>query len=129
MARMTRTVIDYTDDMTGLHIDERDVDKLFFSIDGANFKMDTHSDLANEIRELLARAAANAEQIYYQPQAPAPTPRKRTNPERSRLLKIIRNWAKTNNLPCTDTGRIPHDIVTAFRKANPGVDMKPYDQS
>ncbi|MFK0295461.1 histone-like nucleoid-structuring protein Lsr2 [Streptomyces sp. NPDC090442] len=126
MARVTRTVTDYTDDMTGLPVSEADVDGAFrFTIDGISFKMDTHSDTANEIRELLARAVANAEVDQIRPQAPA-SKAKRGNSERSRLLKKIRFWAKENDYQVADQGRISEDIVEAFRQSNPGIDMTPY---
>ncbi|WP_030372879.1 Lsr2 dimerization domain-containing protein [Streptomyces rimosus] len=129
MASVTRMVVDYTDDMTGRPITEEEVDKNFsFSVDGIDFKLDTHSSTANEIRELLARAAANSEIDYYKPQAPAPKPKKRTNPERSRLLKKIRFWASENGWECPDRGRIPEKVVVAYRQANPGVDMSAYDK-
>ncbi|MFJ8384754.1 histone-like nucleoid-structuring protein Lsr2 [Streptomyces sp. NPDC094438] len=131
MASSTRVVIDYTDDMTGLAISEEKVDKKFrFSVDGIDFKMDTDADLANEIRELLSRAAANAEIDYYKPKTAEPKPRRKpTNPERSRLLKKIRYWANENGKKVAPQGRIPEDIVTSYRTANPGVDMTRYDNS
>ncbi|GAA0579489.1 Lsr2 family DNA-binding protein [Streptomyces crystallinus] len=131
MASSRRTVIDYTDDMTGLPIPEDLVDNFCFSIDGVDFKMDTDTALANEIRELLARATANAEIAYWKPKVvePAKAPRKKTNPERSRLLKKIRFWANENGKKVAPQGRIPEDVVTSYRTANPGVDMTPYDNS
>ncbi|MFI6052758.1 histone-like nucleoid-structuring protein Lsr2 [Streptomyces violascens] len=130
MASRSRTVIDYTDDMTGLPIPEEQVDKFYFSVDGVDFKMDTDATLADEMRELLARAAANAEVVYWKPKITEPTaPRKKTNPERSRLLKKIRFWANENGKPVKASGRIPEDIVTSYRTANPGVNMAPYDNN
>ncbi|MFI6685389.1 histone-like nucleoid-structuring protein Lsr2 [Streptomyces sp. NPDC050485] len=128
MAVIKRVVHDYTDDMTGLEIAESDVElKFTFSIDGARFQIDTHSETAKELRECVARAAANGSISYYVEKPPAPQVKKRTNPERSRLLKKIRYWANENGKQVASQGRIPEDIVTSYRTANPGVDMMPYD--
>ncbi|MFD9792357.1 histone-like nucleoid-structuring protein Lsr2 [Streptomyces sp. NPDC059070] len=122
--------MDYTDDMTGLPIAEAQVDKFQFSVDGLDFIMDTDTDIANEIRELLSRAAANASIQYYKPKVEEPKARRKpTNPDRSRLLKKIRFWANENGKTVKASGRIPEDVVVAYRTANPGVDMTPYDKS
>ncbi|MFJ4474822.1 Lsr2 family DNA-binding protein [Streptomyces xanthochromogenes] len=130
MASRTRTVVDYTDDMTGLPIEEEQVDKFQFSVDGLDFIMDTDTAIANEIRELLSRAVANASIQYYKPKVEEPKARRKpTNPDRSRLLKKIRFWANENGKKVAPQGRIPEDVVVAYRTANPGVDMTPYDKS
>ncbi|GGP71990.1 Lsr2 family DNA-binding protein [Streptomyces melanogenes] len=129
MARNVRQVIDYTDDMTGKGLEEQFVDERFsFSIDGAHFSLDTHCETANKIRELLALAAAHAEIDYYRtkPQAPTVKPKRKSNPERDRLLKKIRHWANENNFDCKETGKIPDRIIEAYKSSNPGVDMSVY---
>ncbi|MFE7313828.1 histone-like nucleoid-structuring protein Lsr2 [Streptomyces sp. NPDC057555] len=128
MARVTRMVTDYTDDMTGLPVPEADVDSSFrFAVEGTNFSIDTHSETANQIREFLSRAVANGVIEHSRPQASALQVKKRANPERSRLLKKIRYWAKENSYQVADQGRISEDVVVAYRHANPDVDMTPYD--
>ncbi|MFK0175643.1 histone-like nucleoid-structuring protein Lsr2 [Streptomyces xanthochromogenes] len=131
MARAIRTVVDYTDDMTGQPIAEEQVDAKFrFSVDGVDFQMDTDSSIADELREVLSRAAANGTIEYHKPKIEEPKVRRKpTNPDRTRLLKRIRFWANENGRKVAKQGRIPEDVVVAYRTANPGVDMTPYDKS
>ncbi|MEU7149739.1 histone-like nucleoid-structuring protein Lsr2 [Streptomyces sp. NPDC045456] len=131
MAKQTRTVVDYTDDMTGLPLDFTEVEEDFrFVIDGCTFRLDTHKDRTNKLREAVSVLVANAEPMLIPAQKSKAAQKKtrRTNPARSRLLKKIRQWAQDNNMACEKSGRIPEDIVVSFRTSNPGVDMTPYDE-
>ncbi|MEU7187430.1 histone-like nucleoid-structuring protein Lsr2 [Streptomyces sp. NPDC045369] len=136
MAKQTRMVVDYTDDMTGLPLEASEVEEDFrFVIDGCPFSLDTHKNTTSEVREALAILVANAEPVISAAMRSLATKsgtaekkKSRTSPARSRLLKKIRKWAWDNNMACEKSGRIPEDIVVSFRTSNPGVDMTPYDE-
>ncbi|MCZ4097303.1 MULTISPECIES: Lsr2 dimerization domain-containing protein [unclassified Streptomyces] len=127
MAKQTRVVTDYTDDMTGLEIAEEVTEEgLKFGIDGADFTMDTHGDAANELREMLARWVANGAIKVERHVYVAPRPkRKPVDPVRIALIQKIRRWAKFMEVPCPEMGRVPGKVQEAFRKSNPDVDMTP----
>ncbi|MFE7113953.1 histone-like nucleoid-structuring protein Lsr2 [Streptomyces sp. NPDC057654] len=134
MAKQTRTVTDYTDDMTGLPLTGDEVEEDFtLIIDGVKFVMDTTVVTANSIREMLMAVVGNAEikggdYVSYQAAVPAPAPVERApkhSAKRQALVQKIRSWAKANDFDIADQGRIPQPIQRAFEIHNPDVDMSP----
>lgn len=122
MARNTRVVVDYTDDMTGKPIDESDVEEGFrIGVDGTWFKLDTRKETANELRELLGRAIANGELEETPEQANAP--KQRNSTKVAALNRRMRKWGMDNGYDLRDRGKLPQEVKDAYRKANPDEDM------
>lgn len=84
-----------------------------FGLDGASYELDLSAENAQSFRETLApyievaRRAGGRVSRGLRQQTPA----------RNQEIAQIRHWAKENGYTISDRGRVPFDIVEAYRKA------------
>jgi hypothetical protein len=104
MAR--RTIVELVDD-----IDESSADEtVAFGLDDIAYEIDLSKKNAAGLRHTLAKYVSAGRRMGRRP------PRTRTRvPSDSRT---IREWARANNVPVTDRGRIPESVVAQFNEAN-----------
>ncbi|MFG2794965.1 Lsr2 family protein [Streptomyces sp. NPDC048419] len=110
MAQKIVTV--YTDDLTGRESEE--VQTHTFSLDGVNYEIDLVSDNYDKLFEALAPFISSGRKVGRtraggRPHRPAPDG---PSPER------LRAWARENNHPVNDRGRVPASIREAYAKAH-----------
>lgn len=81
-----------------------------FGLDGKDYEIDLSDAHANELREVLARFAAQGRKLskvsgaaYHRTTVPT----KRDN-------RAIREWAQANGHELSDRGRIPDNIIEAY---------------
>jgi hypothetical protein len=80
-----------------------------FSLDGKAYEIDLNEQYAAALRDALVPwiAAARRASVGH-----IPSPR--SKPQRSSETVDIRRWAKENNIPVSDRGRISIDLRTQY---------------
>ncbi|MFE1095878.1 histone-like nucleoid-structuring protein Lsr2 [Streptomyces smyrnaeus] len=135
MARRQIVTILVDDDLTGQELAEEEADTLTFTLDGVSVELDTSKEEANKVREFLARYMAagtivptrgggrRTGVVSARPvpsQAPASRPagiRSDRDAARQVLNDKVRAWAKANDMPVKDRGRIASNIYEAYAQA------------
>jgi nucleoid-associated protein Lsr2 len=104
MAR--RTIVELVDD-----IDESSADETVpFGLDGIAYEIDLSKKNATGLRNALAKYVSAGRRVGRRSR------RTRTSvPSDSRTIRV---WARANNVPVTDRGRIPASVVAQFNEAN-----------
>lgn len=103
MAR--RTIVTLVDDLDGTEAAET----VRFALDGVAYEIDLSAKNATELREHLGRFVSAARRVGGA--APRHRRRRRGTAERD----LIRQWARQNGWAVSDRGRIPQEVVTAYR--------------
>lgn len=108
---MARKVHVYmTDDLDG----ETPADEsVSFALDGTAYEIDLTADNARELREGLARFVAAARTVGKAAGKGKAAGSKRTGPAPAE----VRAWARENGHEVPDRGRIPAELVDAYREA------------
>jgi Lsr2 len=101
-----QTIVELVDD-----IDESSADEtVAFGLDGIIYEIDLSKKNAARLRDALVKYVNAGRRMG------RPSSRTRTRvPSDSRT---IREWARANNVPVTDRGRIPASVVAQFNEAN-----------
>lgn len=109
---MARKVHVYmTDDLDGeIPADET----VSFSLDGTAYEIDLSAENARELREGLARFVAAARTVGKAARGKGSTGGKRQGPAPA----DVRAWARENGHEVPDRGRIPAELVDAYREAH-----------
>ncbi|MCL2595757.1 MAG: Lsr2 family protein [Promicromonosporaceae bacterium] len=109
-----KTQIVLIDDIDGGNADET----VTFGLDGVSYEIDLSAAHAAELREGLARwVAAGRKAGRVATVLPRGTATRRASADRAQLAKI-REWARDNDLPVSDRGRISADIMAKFQAAH-----------
>ena len=114
MARkIVHQLVDDIDDSV-LEIGEGET--VHFSLDGAAYEIDLTSEHAAELREALSVyiAAGRRARVGGGARPTSAVKRPNRNPETA----TIRAWAGNNGFTLSDRGRIPAEVVTAYRAAH-----------
>ncbi|MGW5569837.1 histone-like nucleoid-structuring protein Lsr2 [Nocardia thailandica] len=111
MAR--KVVICLVDDVDGTSIADETVE---FGLDGVGYEIDLTSARAGELRALLAPWIPHARRVGRR----GPGRAKSAAPVGGRRedLAVIRAWANANGYTVASRGRVPGDIVEAYKAAN-----------
>lgn len=110
MARVTEVYL--IDDLNG----ERDesVETVDFGIDGKNYEIDLTSKNAEALREALAEYVASARRVGATPTA-KPAAKARPSSGGPSEAQLAREWAKDNGIKVSDRGRVPLQVMEAYR--------------
>lgn len=106
-----KTVVELIDDLDGEPADGT----VEFALDGKAFEIDLSDVNAKRLRESLAEFVAAARK------AGSTAPARARRAERATADRdenqAIREWARSQGLAVADRGRIPADVIEAYRKA------------
>lgn len=90
-----------------------------FSLDGTSYEIDLTDKNAQELRDLLARYVQAARKVGRGTRASGGGRSRATGGRMDReQAGAIRDWARKNNHPVSDRGRIPAAIVEAYEAAH-----------
>ncbi|MGW2836030.1 histone-like nucleoid-structuring protein Lsr2 [Streptomyces sp. NPDC001286] len=110
MAQKVVTV--YTDDLSGKESEE--VQTHTFSLDGVNYEIDLVSDNYDKLFEALAPFISSGRKVGRTKSAGGPRRQRQDGPSAEEL----RAWARENNHPVNDRGRVPASIREAYAQAH-----------
>jgi len=105
--------VSLTDDLDGSGADET----IMFALDGAGYEIDLNAKNAAALRRALDKYIANARK------SPGPTAGRRGRPSARRGgnagpdPKAVRLWAQESGLEISTRGRVPAEIIAAYRAA------------
>ncbi|WP_280383646.1 histone-like nucleoid-structuring protein Lsr2 [Nocardia wallacei] len=109
MARKIHTVVEITDDLTGEVCSNATT--VPFSVRGIAYEVDLGPDSEREMDEAFAPFIRKARRVTKKKAA------KSARRTRSSESQLIRKWAQDSGHPVPARGRVPEDIVTAYRAA------------
>ncbi|MDQ0808470.1 hypothetical protein QFZ63_000184 [Streptomyces sp. B3I7] len=110
MAQKIVTV--YTDDLTGREFE--DVQTHTFSLDGVNYEIDLVSDNYDKLFEALAPFISNGRKVG---RSQSPGGSRKQNQD-GPSAEELRTWARENDYPVNDRGRVPTSIREAYAQAH-----------
>lgn len=112
---MARKIItQLVDDLDGTVLEAGEGETVLFSLDGTAYEIDMSSANATILRDTFARYTEAGRRVSAaQSKAQARTARS-TRGETA----AIREWAASNSYPVSSRGRIPENVVAAYRAAN-----------
>ncbi|MCU1688677.1 MAG: hypothetical protein JWN61_2699 [Pseudonocardiales bacterium] len=107
------------DDLDGSEADQT----VRFGLDGSSYEIDLSDANAESLRDALANFVAHGRKVGRAATAGAPraTAARGTRvPARvdREQTQAIREWARKNNLPVSDRGRIPSGIIEAYNDSH-----------
>ncbi|SCX00402.1 histone-like nucleoid-structuring protein Lsr2 [Corynebacterium jeikeium] len=111
MAR--REITQFFDDLDNAPLSEDEVNVIDFSVNGIDYTL----DLSAKNREAFEKALEPYIQVARRRtrgSAGRRTTGRNSNPERNRM---IREWARENNVEVSERGRISADVIEKFEKA------------
>lgn len=117
MATVTR--IEFIDDIDGKPLDVEDVNVVAWSWLGVDYEFETSTANLDRIevgRVPLANLLAKSRRIGGRRRSHGPNNR---HPQTSESASTIRNWARENGYEILQRGRIPADIVDAYKQNSP----------
>ena len=106
MAR--REITQFFDDLDNAPLSEEEVNVVDFSVNGIDYTL----DLSAKNRAAFEKALAPYIQVARRKTRGGAG--RRTTPERNRM---IREWARENNVAVSERGRISADVIEKFEKA------------
>ena len=112
MAR--REITQFFDDLDNTPLNEDEVNVVDFSVNGIDYTLDLSSKNSKALDEALAPFIKVARRKTRSGSAGRRSAQRNSNPERNR---IIREWARENNLTVSERGRISADVIEKFEKA------------
>ncbi|MGN8026567.1 histone-like nucleoid-structuring protein Lsr2 [Microbacterium sp. 22242] len=114
---MARKIVhQLVDDIDGTVLEVGEGETVHFSLDGSAFEIDLTGAHAAELREALAPyvSAGRRTQRTGNGRPAASAKRANRNPETA----SIRAWAGENGYKLSERGRIPAEVIDAYRAAN-----------
>lgn len=114
MAEITQRI--FIDDLDGAHLDDDDHERIDFSVNGRNYRVDLSKANAEKMREDLAKWIDIAATVKT-PGTRASSRRTGGSRRTSRELAQIRDWARAEGYEVSDRGRIAGHIQDAYDAA------------
>lgn len=115
---MARKIVhQLVDDIDGTVLEVGEGETVHFSLDGNAYEIDLTSSHAKELRDALAPFVSAGRRTQRAGRASGRSSggkRSAANPE----VAAIRAWASDNGYKVSERGRIPADIVDAYRAAH-----------
>ncbi|ASR39919.1 nucleoid-associated protein Lsr2 (plasmid) [Prauserella marina] len=111
--------IELVDDLDGSEAEET----VTFGLDGVHYEIDLCEDNADELRDALARYIEHARRTGGRRRTTARRRGASSNgsvgassaPPQREETTAIREWARTAGFEVADRGRLPADVITAYR--------------
>lgn len=107
----------YVDDLDGAEIEDGRAETIEFAFDGKTYTIDLGEQNAAAFREAIQPYLSAARPADNGKKRAAKTRRSSSSTTKSETAKI-RAWARENGHTVSDRGRIPADIMEAYRAAN-----------
>lgn len=122
MAQKVQVIL--TDDKDGGQADET----VIFGLDGASYEIDLNENNANALRDLLGPWVAVARRIKGKASGNARGGSSRTTaPDTRQDAAEVRRWAQENGYNVPPRGRIPNDVIEAFKTRTPAATQEATD--
>ncbi|MGV0383148.1 histone-like nucleoid-structuring protein Lsr2 [Corynebacterium sp. 22_2729] len=112
MAR--REITQFFDDLDDTPLSEDEVNVVDFSLNGIGYTLDLSAKNRDAFDKALAPFVQVARRKTRGGAAGRRTANRSANPERNRM---IREWARENNVEVSERGRISADVIEKFEKA------------
>ncbi|MDQ4213799.1 Lsr2 family protein [Microbacterium capsulatum] len=114
---MARKIVhQLVDDIDGSVLEIGEGETVHFSLDGSAFEIDLTSAHAAELRAALAPYISSGRRTQRAIAGRAAPAAKR--PNRNPETASIRAWAGTNGYKLSERGRIPAEVIEAYRSAH-----------
>jgi len=104
-----QTTVTLVDDLDGSEADEQ----ISFAVDGRSYEIDLSAANSARLRDLLAPFISAARRSGGRRSSAAASPTARPSTDREQN-QAIREWAKEKQLPVSDRGRIPQEIIDQY---------------
>jgi hypothetical protein len=107
-----RFVVRLTDDLSGAEIRSGKGETVSFSLDGKSYEIDLTTKNASTLRKALRPYIEAGRAIMRS---------HRGRPDRTRIAadtRTVKQWARANGYQVRDRGRVPNEILAAFKAAN-----------
>ena len=108
-----KVTVSLVDDLSGSQADET----VSFGLDGKSYEIDLSSKNADKLRGALADYVAAARKPGGGRKASAASAARRPAVDRGQN-QAIREWARSKGMKVNDRGRIPSEVVDAYRQEN-----------
>jgi Lsr2 len=108
-----KVTVSLVDDLSGSQADET----VSFGLDGKSYEIDLSSKNADKLRGALADYVAAARRPGGGRKAAAASVARRPAVDREQN-QAIREWARGKGMKVNDRGRIPSEVVEAYRQEN-----------
>ena len=109
-----RTTVTLIDDLDGSKAEET----VAFGLDGVEYTIDLSSKNAAELRGRLSGFVEHARRAGGRKQRRQDVARRAAAGDRQ-MNQAIRDWARGEGRQVSDRGRIPQDLIVAFKEAQP----------
>lgn len=108
----------YVDDLDGAEIEGGRAETIEFAFDGKTYTIDLDEQNAAAFREAIQPYLSAARPADNGKKRAAKTSRHSSSSTTKSETGKIRAWARANGYTVSDRGRIPADIMEAYRAAN-----------
>ncbi|MCT2300199.1 Lsr2 family protein [Dietzia cinnamea] len=108
----------YVDDLDGAEIEGGRAETIEFAFDGKTYTIDLDEQNAAAFREAIQPYLSAARPADNGKKRAAKTSRRSSSSTTKSETGKIRAWARENGHTVSDRGRIPADIMEAYRAAN-----------
>ncbi|KTS91144.1 hypothetical protein NS183_05710 [Microbacterium testaceum] len=110
----TKLIAQITDDLDGTVLEQGEGKQITFSIEGRAYEIDLSDGNAEKFFSALAPFVDAARSVS--------SPARSSNPRDSRAksdldLGAVREWARANGHAVSDRGRVPANIIDAYKAA------------
>lgn len=113
MAQVQR--IDFIDDWDGKPVDLEELNKVTFSVNGVEYRMDLRTDNYDKFLKDMTKWSDKAERVGRVSRKPGAAV---NNAEKKAELAAIREWAEAQGLEYPKRGRIPLALCEAYEAAH-----------
>ena len=108
-----QTTVTLVDDLDGSEADEQ----IEFSVDGKSYEIDLSKANSQRLRDALAPFISAARRTGGRRSSGSSSPPSRPAADREHN-QAIREWAKGQGMKISERGRIPSDVLEAYRTAH-----------
>jgi hypothetical protein len=108
-----QTTVTLVDDLDGSEADEQ----IEFSVDGKSYEIDLSAANSERLREALAPFISAARRTGARRSSGSAGAASRPAADREQN-QAIREWAKAQGMKISERGRIPSDVLEAYRNAH-----------
>jgi hypothetical protein len=109
-----QTIVTLVDDLDGSEAQET----VTFGLDGVGYTIDLSSDNAAKLRQKLSQFVEHARRAGGRKQRRPDASGKTATGDREKN-QAIRDWARSQGHQVSERGRIPQDLIVAFKEAQP----------
>ncbi|APT85689.1 histone-like nucleoid-structuring protein Lsr2 [Corynebacterium aquilae] len=114
-----KQVTQYFDDIDHTPLSQDEVHVVRFGVDGTNYVLEVSEANAQAFHDAIARFVEHAQPDTTRTTTSTRSKRSGSGSTNSTGIpaKRIREWAQQNNIEVNDRGRLPQEVVDAYREA------------